>query len=75
VCVDDWDALGGQILTTVDPTARLDLWGQWWDTYLNYAQTITLYEIDSVIAYNSAEFEFTPRKDGWFTFRDLLPVS
>ncbi|MBK8021191.1 MAG: hypothetical protein IPK19_07080 [Chloroflexi bacterium] len=71
VCVEEWDALGQQILETVDPTARLELWGQWWDNYLDYAQTITLYEINSVMAYNSAEFEFTPRKDGWFTFRDL----
>ncbi|MBN8617986.1 MAG: hypothetical protein J0L63_03715 [Anaerolineae bacterium] len=73
VCVPEWDALGKQILTTVNPEARLDLWGQWWETYVNYAQTITLYEINSVIAYNSAEFDFTPRKDGWFTFRDLKP--
>ncbi|MDL1899511.1 hypothetical protein FBR02_01940 [Anaerolineae bacterium CFX9] len=73
VCVDEWDALGGQILTTVDPEARIALWEQWWDYYLNYAQTLTLYEIDSIIAYNSADFEFTPRKDGWFTFRDLRP--
>jgi peptide/nickel transport system substrate-binding protein len=75
VCVEDWDALGGEILTTVDPEARLALWEQWWATYFDYAQTITVYEIDSVIAYNSAEFEFTPRKDGWFTFRDLQPAS
>jgi len=73
VCVDEWDALGEEILTTVDPTARLALWEKWWGFYMDYAQTITLYEIDSVIAYNSAEFEFTPRKDGWFTFRDLKP--
>jgi peptide/nickel transport system substrate-binding protein len=75
VCVEEWDQLGGEILTTVDPEARLALWEQWWDTYLNYAQTLTLYEIDSVIAFNSAEFEFTPRKDGWFTFRDLRPAG
>jgi hypothetical protein len=41
---------------------------------MNYAQTITLYEMNSVIAYNSSKFEFTPRKDGWFTFRDLRVV-
>lgn len=75
VCVDEWDALSEQILTTVDETARLELWDQWWDIYLNYAQTISLYEIDSVIAYNSAEFSYTPRKDGWFTFRDLQLAS
>ncbi|MDZ4766395.1 MAG: ABC transporter substrate-binding protein [Chloroflexota bacterium] len=75
VCVEEWDALGGEILTTVDPEARLALWGEWWDFYMNYAQTITLYETDSVIGYNSAEFDFTPRKDGWFTFRELTPRS
>ncbi|MEM6284667.1 MAG: ABC transporter substrate-binding protein [Chloroflexota bacterium] len=71
VCVDDWDAIGEEILRTVDPMARLDLWSQWWDFYLDYSQTVTLYEIDNVMAYNSDEFVFTPRKDGWFTFRDL----
>ena len=75
VCVEEWDALGGEILQTVDPTARLELWEQWWNTYLDYAQTVTLYEIDSVIGFNSAEFAWTPRKDGWFTFRDLQPAS
>ncbi len=75
VCVNEWDALGGEILQTVDPTSRLTLWEQWWETYLDYAQTVTLYEIDSVIGFNSAEFEWTPRKDGWFTFRDLRPAS
>jgi hypothetical protein len=57
------------------PADRLALWGDWWEFYLDYAQTITLYEIDNVMAYNSAEFEFTPRKDGWFTFRDLQLVD
>jgi len=71
VCVKDWDALGKEILNTVNPEKRLALWDKWWDTYLNYAQTISLYEIDSVMAYNSSKVEFTPRKDGWFTFRDL----
>jgi peptide/nickel transport system substrate-binding protein len=71
VCVEEWDALGTQILETVDPNARLDLWGEWWNYYLDYAHTITLYEINNVMAFNSAEFVYTPRKDGWFTFRDL----
>lgn len=73
VCVPEWDELGAEILRTVDPEARLALWERWWDFYLDYAHTITLYEIDSIIAYNSADFEFVPRKDGWFTFRDLRP--
>jgi peptide/nickel transport system substrate-binding protein len=75
VCVPEWEAIGEQILTTVDPEARLALWEQWWEYYMTYAQTITLYEMNSVMAYNSAEFEFTPRKDGWFTFRDLGVVG
>jgi peptide/nickel transport system substrate-binding protein len=73
VCVPEWDVIGQGIETTVNPEARLALWDQWWEVYLDYAQTITLYEIESVVAYNSAEFDFTPRKDGWFTFRDLKP--
>ena len=38
---------------------------------MDYSQTITLYEITNVMALNTAEFDFTPRKDGWMTFRDL----
>ncbi len=71
VCVEEWDALSREILRTVDPEERLALWREWWDYYLDYAQTITLYEIDNVMAYDSDNFVFTPRKDGWFTFRDL----
>lgn len=71
VCIDEWDAVAQEILTTVDNEARLDLWQQWWDFYLDYTQTITLYEITNVMALNTAEFSFTPRKDGWMTFRDL----
>ena len=71
VCVEDWDAIAQEILTTIDDDTRLGLWEQWLDFYVNYAQTVTLYEIDNVMAFNSAEFEFVPRKDGWFTFRDL----
>lgn len=71
VCVEEWDALSRQIRTTVETEARLALWEKWWEFYLGYSQTITLFEVNSVMAFNSAEFEFTPRKDGWFTFRDL----
>jgi ABC-type transport system substrate-binding protein len=70
VCVPEWDALGKQILETVDAEERLALWEQWWEYYMDYAATITLYEIDNVIGM-SDEFEWTPRADGWFTFRDL----
>jgi len=71
VCVEEWDAIGSEIVTTVDPEARLALWDEWWNYYLDYAHTVTLFEVNSVMGFNSAEFEFTPRKDGWFTFRDL----
>ena len=62
-----------EAVKTMDGVNAVELWGQWWQQYMDYAQTISLYEINSVIAYNSADFEFTPRKDGWFTFRDLKP--
>lgn len=71
VCVEEWDALGTELLQTVDPEARLALWSEWWEFYMSYSQTVTLYELENVMAYNSARFEFVPRKDGWFTFRDL----
>lgn len=70
VCVPEWDALSQQILETVDEGERLALWEQWWEYYIDYAPTITLYEIDNVIGM-SDRFEWTPRADGWFTFRDL----
>ena len=72
VCVEDWDALGKEILRTVDPVERLAMWEEWWGYYLDYSQTVTLYEIDNVMALNTAEFDWTPRRDGWFTFRDLF---
>lgn len=70
VCVQEWSDLGKQIISTVDPQARLALWDKWWTYYLDYAQTVTLYEINAVMAM-SDKFEWTPRTDGWFTFRDL----
>ena len=75
VCISEWDEVAQQILTTVDPDQRLELWEQWWDFYIDYSQTVTLYEIDNVMAYNSSEFDFTPRKDGWFTFRNNLGLA
>ena len=48
VCVEEWDALGKEIMSTVDPDARLAKWEQWWDFYIDYAATVTLYEIDNV---------------------------
>ncbi len=70
VCVPEWDALGKQILSTVDPDERLALWDQWWEYYMDYAPTMSLYEIDNVIGM-SDDFEWPVRSDGWFTFRGL----
>ena len=75
VCIEEWDAVAQKILRTVDNDARLALWEDWWGFYMDYTQTITLYEITNVMALNTAEFEFTPRKDGWMTFRDLKLVD
>jgi len=71
VCVEEWDAVAQDILTTMDSDARLELWGQWWEYWHDTAQTVTLFEVQATIAY-SDEFDFTPRKDGWFTFRENL---
>lgn len=70
VCVEEWSELSNEILTTVDEEERLNLWKEWWEYYLDVAQTVTLYEIQNTYAINS-EFEWTPRADGWMTFRDL----
>jgi peptide/nickel transport system substrate-binding protein len=69
-CVPEWDAISQQILSTVDPAERLALWAPFWETYMDYAATATLYEIDNVIGM-SDEFEWPARADGWFTFRGL----
>ena len=66
----DWEELGQQIRTETDPEKRMQLWEQWWDYYVDEALEVTLYQIDQTMAMNS-EFEWTPRTDGWFTFRDL----
>jgi peptide/nickel transport system substrate-binding protein len=70
VCVEAWDAVGKQILTTVDEGARLALWEQWQEFFIDEAVTVPLYEITGTLAINS-DFAWTPRSDGWFTFRDL----
>ena len=70
-CDAEWDAVAQAILTTHDFDQRLELWGQWWEHYIEYQGTVTLYEMTSVAALNTAEFDFTLRKDGWMTFRDV----
>ncbi len=70
VCEDEWDQIGNEILVTVDEAERLDLWERWQAIYLDYAQTISVMELYDVMAINN-RFEWAPRADGWFTFRDL----
>ena len=70
-CEEEWDAIAQSILTTHDYDTRLELWGQWWEHYMAYQGTVTLYEMTTIAAMNTAEFDFTLRKDGWMTFRDL----
>ncbi|MDE0610688.1 MAG: ABC transporter substrate-binding protein [Anaerolineaceae bacterium] len=71
VCIEEWDEVSNAILSEMDPATRLELWGQWWDYWFGVLQNVTLYEVQANIAYSS-DFEFTPRKDGWYTFRDNL---
>lgn len=66
----DWDTLSRQILKEVDPEARKKLWENFWDYYVDEGAEITLYFMDRVMAMND-KFDWTPRADGWFTFRDL----
>jgi peptide/nickel transport system substrate-binding protein len=66
----EWEELGQQILQTTDAAERNALWGQFWDFYVDRVSEATLYHIDQVVAMND-RFEWTPRADGWFTFRDL----
>ncbi|MEM6427906.1 MAG: ABC transporter substrate-binding protein [Deinococcota bacterium] len=70
VCVEEWSDLGKQILQTIDAEERIALWEQWQEIFVDYAQTVSLYEVTGVVAMDSA-FEWQPRADGWFTFRDL----
>lgn len=70
VCDEGWDEVANSILTTVDAAERLTYWESWWDYFLDYSQTVTLYEIQNMYAI-SDKFEWTPRADGWMTFRGL----
>lgn len=66
----EWEQVGQQILQSTDAEERNALWGQFWDYYVDEAVEVTLYHMDQVVAMND-RFEWTPRADGWFTFRDL----
>ena len=74
VCNEEFDAVAQAILTEMDGEARLALWGQWWEYWFETAQTVTLFESQATIAY-SDDFDFTPRKDGWYTFRENLQLA
>ena len=65
-----WDRLSLRIRATVDAEERLGLWANFWDYYVEQAGEITLHHLDSTSAIND-RFEWTPRADGWMTFRDL----
>jgi peptide/nickel transport system substrate-binding protein len=66
----EWETLGQQILSTTNEAERLKLWESWWNFYVDEAIEVTLYHMDQVVAMNS-RFDWTPRADGWYTFRDL----
>lgn len=74
VCDPEWDKVSEKIYLTIDADERLKLWEEWWDYFLDYAHTVTLYEIDNTYAM-SEDFEWTPRSDGWMTFRGLTPAK
>ncbi|MDE2820831.1 MAG: ABC transporter substrate-binding protein [Chloroflexota bacterium] len=71
ICNEEWDAVADAIQVTIDTDERLALWEQWWEFYIDYSQTITLFEVTNVMALNTADFAYAPRKDGWMTFRDV----
>ena len=74
ICNEDWDVVSYAILSEMDSEKRLELWGQWWEFWFDIMQTVTLYEAQANIAY-SDDFDFTPRKDGWYTFRENLQLA
>ena len=75
ICNEAWDVVSNDILSTIDFDSRMALWDQWWEYMFETAQTITLYEIQAVYAYDSEHFTFTPRKDGWMTFRGNVGLA
>ena len=70
VRIDKWEKVAVQILVVVDPVKRQKLWEQFRDFYLEDANIITLFEIDSARVMND-KFKWPPRSDGWMTFRDV----
>jgi ABC-type transport system substrate-binding protein len=74
VCFEELDELNNQILQEVDPVKRAELWGQWWEFYLDEAFTVSMYEIGRFYGMNE-RLEWTPRADGWITPRDARLVD
>ena len=74
VCEPEWSALGEKIIKTVDPVERKELWSKWWEYFIDFAHTVPLYEMDNVYAMDD-NFDWTPRADGWMTFRELEPAK
>ena len=73
-CSEELDALNQQILQEVDPAARAELWGQWWEIYLDEAFAVSIYEMGRFYGMND-RLEWTPRADGWVTPRDARLVD
>ncbi|NLE60464.1 MAG: hypothetical protein GX616_19110 [Planctomycetes bacterium] len=74
VCEKEWSDLGEEMIKTVDPVKRKEMWGTWWEYFIDFAQTVPLYELDNVYAMD-ASFNWEPRADGWMTFRELTPAK
>ena len=70
LCDPEWSAISDQILAEMDSEKRVELWGPWWDFYVDEAVNLGVYEIMNYYAINE-KFEWKPRPDGWMTFRDL----
>jgi peptide/nickel transport system substrate-binding protein len=71
----EWQGISEAIVSTIDFDERMALWERFWDFYVDEALEVTLYHTVRNVAINSAEFEWEPRNDGWFTFRDLRLVN
>jgi peptide/nickel transport system substrate-binding protein len=71
-CVPEWDEIGRQIMVEMDDDARVELWDQWWEYWLEEAATITLYLVEGFVGLNTAEFELDTRANGRHIFRHNL---
>jgi len=69
VCREDLDPINDAIRTEMDEEARLELWEEWWDWYVEDAVSVTLYEIHRFYGMN-ARLDWEPRADGWISPRD-----